>query len=70
MRQVYGRKFIQVSVFGSAADRRRVMMEKIRRFEPSPKTDLECEAQAIDLIDMDHNQKDDINGSVSLMCST
>ena len=29
MRQVYGRKFLQVSVFGSAADRRRVMMEKI-----------------------------------------
>ena len=62
MRQVYGRKFIQVSVFGSAMDRRRVMMEKIRRFEASPKTDAECEAQAINLIDMDHNQKDDING--------
>lgn len=29
MRRVYGRKFVQVSVFGSAADRRRVMMEKI-----------------------------------------
>ena len=62
MRQVYGRKFLQVSVFGSAADRRRVMMEKIRRYEASPKTDAECEAQAIDLIDMDHNQKDDVNG--------
>ncbi len=62
MRQVYGRKFIQVSVFGSAADRRRVMMEKIRRYEASPKTDAECEAQAINLIDIDHNQKDDING--------
>jgi deoxycytidylate deaminase len=62
MRQVYGRKFIQVSVFGSATDRRRVMMEKIRRFEASPKTDAECEAQAIKLIDIDHNQKDDING--------
>ena len=62
MRRVYGRKFIQVSVFGSAADRRRVLMEKIRRFEASPKTDAECEAQAIDLIDVDHNQKDDVNG--------
>jgi deoxycytidylate deaminase len=62
MRRVYGRKFIQVSVFGSAADRRRVLMEKIRRFEASPKTDAECEAQAIDLIDIDHNQKDDVNG--------
>jgi deoxycytidylate deaminase len=62
MRQVYGRKFIQVSVFGSSVDRRRVMMEKIRSFEASPKTDAECEAQAIDLIEIDHNQKDDING--------
>jgi deoxycytidylate deaminase len=62
MRRVYGRKFIQVSVFGSAADRRRVMMEKIRRYEPSPKTDIQCEQQAIDLIDIDYNQKDDKNG--------
>jgi deoxycytidylate deaminase len=62
MRQVYGQKFIQVSVFGSATDRRRVMMEKIRRFEASPKTDAECERQAIDLINIDHNQKDDSNG--------
>lgn len=62
MRQVYGRKFIQVSVFGSSADRRRIMMEKIRRYESSPKTDAECERQAIDLIDTDHNQKDDVNG--------
>jgi len=62
MRRVYGRKFIQVSVFGGPTDRRRVMMEKIRRYEASPKTDAECEAQAIKLIDIDHNQKDDING--------
>jgi deoxycytidylate deaminase len=62
MRRVYGRKFIQVSIFGSAADRRRVLMDKIRRHEPSPKTDAECERQAIDLIDIDYNQKDDENG--------
>jgi hypothetical protein len=62
MRQVYGRKFVQVSVFGSAADRRRVMMEKIQRYEPSPKTDAECERQAVELIDIDYNQKDDIDG--------
>jgi hypothetical protein len=62
MRRVYGRKFVQVSVFGSAADRRRVMMEKIQRYEPSPKTDAECERQAIELIDIDYNQKDDVNG--------
>jgi deoxycytidylate deaminase len=37
-------------------------MDKIRRHEPSPKTDAECERQAIDLIDIDYNQKDDENG--------
>src|SRR5262249_44333089 len=47
MRRVYGRKFIQVSVFGSATDRRRVLMEKIRRYESSPKSDTDCERQAI-----------------------
>jgi len=62
MRQVYGRKFIQVSVFGSAANRRSVMMEKIQRYEPSPKTDAECERQALDLIEIDYNQRDDENG--------
>jgi len=62
MRQVYGRKFIQVSVFGSATDRRRVLVDKIRRFEPSPKTEAECESQAIDLIEIDHNQKDNAHG--------
>jgi hypothetical protein len=55
MRRVYGRKFVQVSIFGSAVDRRRVLMEKIQRYEPSPKTDVECEQQAIDLIDIDYN---------------
>jgi deoxycytidylate deaminase len=62
MRQVYGRKFVQVSVFGSAADRRRVMMEKIQRYEPSPKTDADCERQAVELIEIDYNQRDDVNG--------
>jgi len=62
MRQVYGRKFIQVSVFGSAADRRRVMMEKIQRYEPSPKTDADCERQALELIEIDYNQRDEVDG--------
>jgi deoxycytidylate deaminase len=62
MRRVYGRKFVQVSVFGSAGDRRRVMMEKIRRYEPSPKTDADCERQAVELIEIDYNQRDDVDG--------
>ncbi len=55
MRRVYGRKFVQVSIFGSAADRRHVMIEKIQRYEPSPKTDADCERQAVELIEIDYN---------------
>jgi deoxycytidylate deaminase len=62
MRRVYGRKFIQVSVFGSAGDRRRILIDKIRSYDASPKKDAECETQAIFLIDMDDNQKNDSNG--------
>lgn len=62
MRRVYGRKFIQVSIYGSAQERRGVLVEKIRRYDSSPKTDAECERQAIELIDIDHNQVDDVNG--------
>lgn len=62
MRRVYGRKFILVSVFGSPIDRRRILIEKIRSYDSSPKSDAQCEKEAIELIDMDHNQKDDDNG--------
>lgn len=62
MRRVYGRKFIQVSVFGSEADRRSVLVAKIRQFDSAPKSDAECERQAIQLIDVDNNQIDDENG--------
>jgi deoxycytidylate deaminase len=62
MRRVYGRKFIQVSVYGSAIERRQVLMDKIRRFDASPKSDADCEAQAIELIDIDHNEVEDKDG--------
>jgi deoxycytidylate deaminase len=62
MRRVYGRKFVQVSVYGSAAERRQVLMDKIRRYDASPKSDSECEAQAIELIDIDHNEVEDKDG--------
>jgi deoxycytidylate deaminase len=38
------------------------MMEKIRRYEPSPKTDADCERQAVELIEIDFNQRDDEDG--------
>jgi len=62
MRRVYGRKFIQISIFGSANDRRGVLINKIRHHDSSPKTDADCERQAIELIDIDHNQVDDVHG--------
>ena len=62
MRRVYGRKFVQVSVYGNSHDRRTVLMDKIRRYDASPKSDADCERQAIELIDIDHNQQDDANG--------
>jgi deoxycytidylate deaminase len=62
MRQVYGRKFIQVSAYGSALERREVLIQKIKAYDASPKSDTECEKQALDLIAIDHNQKDDEHG--------
>lgn len=62
MRNVYGRKFIQVSIFSSPSDRRRFLIDKMRAFDSSPKSDADCERKAIELIDIDHNQRDDENG--------
>jgi len=62
MRRAYGRKFVQVSVFGSEIDRRSVLINKIRSFDPSPKTDAECEEQAIRLIEKDNNEVDNVDG--------
>ena len=62
MRRIYGRKFILISIFGSPIERRKNIVQKIRTFDASPKNDADCETQAIKLIDMDHNQKDNKNG--------
>ncbi|WP_454655106.1 anti-phage dCTP deaminase [Bosea beijingensis] len=62
MRRVYGRKFIQVSVYGSAVERRSKLISKIQSFNASPKANSACEKEAIELIDMDHMQKDNLNG--------
>jgi deoxycytidylate deaminase len=62
MRRAYGRKFIQISVFGSELDRRSTLIGKIRGHDASPKNDADCETQAISLIDTDSNQIDDVDG--------
>lgn len=62
MRRVYGRKFIQVSVYGSPLERRNLLIGKIHKYDSSPKKDPECERQAIDLIDIDYNEKENSDG--------
>ncbi|UHC14452.1 deaminase [Methylobacterium currus] len=62
MRKVYGRKFIQISVYGSPNERRKKLIEKIKSYDLSPKNDTNVESEAIHLIDIDHNQVDDENG--------
>lgn len=62
MRRVYGRKFIQVSVYGSAIERRAKLISKIQKFDSSPKSDSDCEMESIKLIEMDHMQKDNAHG--------
>ncbi|MGQ3354685.1 MAG: anti-phage dCTP deaminase [Phreatobacter sp.] len=58
MREVYGRKFIQVSVHGSEAKRKEVLFSKIKSFNSAPKSDSHCEQQAIELIHKDYMQSD------------
>ncbi|PRH88708.1 deoxycytidylate deaminase [Labrys okinawensis] len=62
MRGLYGRKFIQVSIYGNEIERRRHLIQKIRRYDNSPKSDSVCEKEAIELIDIDYNEKDKDNG--------
>jgi deoxycytidylate deaminase len=62
MRSVYGAKFLQVSVCGSTQERRRVLIDKIRAYDSAPKADADCERHAIELIDIDYNQRDDKDG--------
>jgi hypothetical protein len=56
MRLTYGRKFIQVSVYASEAERRETIVQKIKAYDNIPRTDALCERQAIELIEMDYNQ--------------
>lgn len=62
MRRVYGRKFIQISVNGGEIERRSVLVNKIMKYDTSPKSQSECETQAIKLIEKDYNEIDNDNG--------
>ncbi|WP_234906786.1 anti-phage dCTP deaminase [Rhizobium rhizogenes] len=59
LREVYGRKFIQISVFADAEERRKQLMKKIKQYRTSLVEDSDAEKTAIDLIERDNNEEDD-----------
>ncbi|WP_082910340.1 anti-phage dCTP deaminase [Sinorhizobium glycinis] len=62
LREVYGRKFILVSVYSDPEERRRQLMRKIKGHGTTIIEDDEAEKIAIDLIARDHNEIGDDYG--------
>ncbi|MCI9866124.1 deoxycytidylate deaminase [Rhizobium skierniewicense] len=62
LREVYGRKFVQISVFADAEERRRQLMKKIKQYRTSLVEDSDAEKTAIDLIERDNHEIDDDYG--------
>lgn len=62
LRQVYGRKFIQISVFSDREERQRQIVKKIKEYGTGVVSDHEAEKQAIDLIEKDYNESTDYYG--------
>lgn len=56
LREVYGRKFIQISVYSDKDERRRQLINKIKNYGPVIVEEDEAEKQAIDLISIDNNE--------------
>lgn len=65
LRDVYGRKFIQVSVYLDKAEREQYLIRKIKQFGSEIIEDADAEKQAIDLIDIDYNEKNEFGQRVS-----
>ncbi|MDK1376756.1 MULTISPECIES: anti-phage dCTP deaminase [unclassified Sinorhizobium] len=62
LRAVYGRKFVQVSIYSDPDERRRQIMRKIKGFGTAIIEDEEAEKEAIGLIARDHNEVDEVFG--------
>ncbi|MFK0382358.1 anti-phage dCTP deaminase [Agrobacterium sp. NPDC090273] len=62
LRAVYGRKFVQVSIYSDPDERRRELMRKIKGFGTAIIEDEEAEKEAIGLIARDHNEVDEVFG--------
>ncbi|CCV06510.1 Cytidine/deoxycytidylate deaminase,zinc-binding region [Mesorhizobium metallidurans STM 2683] len=62
LRQVYGRKFIQISVFSDKEERRSQLVKKIKEYGTGTIEEDDAEKQAIDLISIDNNEISDEYG--------
>ncbi|MEQ8295922.1 MAG: anti-phage dCTP deaminase [Nitratireductor sp.] len=62
LRQVYGRKFIQISVFSDKDERQRQIIKKIKEYGTGIVSESDAEKQAIDLIEKDYNETADDYG--------
>ncbi|WP_088683644.1 anti-phage dCTP deaminase [Rhizobium sp. R635] len=62
LREVYGRKFIQVSIFSDKDERRKRLVKKIKSYATTIIEDDEAEKAAIDLIARDNNEVGDDYG--------
>jgi len=62
MRKTYGRKFIQISVTASDAERRNRIIENIKNFDEQTREDSDCQKEAIDLIRKDFDEGEEAFG--------
>lgn len=57
MRRVYGRKFIQISVFLDSEERKKSLMKSISEYDSKQISKADCETQAIQLMAIDQNEE-------------
>lgn len=62
LREVYGRKFVLISIFADADERRKLLIKKIKQYRTSLVEDSEAEKTAITLIERDNHEVDDDYG--------
>ncbi len=65
LREVYGRKFIQISAYLDKEEREDYIVRKIKEFGTEFVSDPDAQKQAIDLIDIDYNEKNEYGQRVS-----
>ncbi len=57
LRDIYGRKFIQISVYSDEEERKETIKRKIKEYTTNTLTDSEIEIQAIQLIEKDYHEE-------------